>query len=465
MRPILQASVIAILGITLVGCGGGGTESTVASNSVTRTAAIPNLASPSPVITNPVTPHATASSPAPSSPVVSTTTTSLPNTPSTATTSATVGGATSPSTAPTATAAPTTTLPTPVAPSSTATSATDGGSPSSSTQPSAAAQAAPTSVTRVFSPQSFWYQAIPAHATLNANSAAYTQNLVSQIKTYYGNVNLNTTQYAAPIYFVQTSGGSKTVTWQDGMPIYPVAKTVNVGFNDCQSKGWTDPKLIAQWQNVPIPAGATPAGGTDQEMSIYDLSTQTLWEFWVTSETNGQWQACWGGRIQNTPQSPGYFPNPYGTTATGLPFIGGEITAQELADGQINHVMGISLVDVATWNVFSWPATRSDGWNPNNEPNRIPEGTRFRLDPSVNVDALNLTPVGKIIAKAAQKYGFVIWDKAGSVSMRLVNPATYTLAGQANPYPALFGGLPSYQVLQNFPWDKMQFMPNNYGKP
>jgi hypothetical protein len=328
-----------------------------------------------------------------------------------------------------------------------------------------AATVAATSITRVFSPQSFWYQPIPANAPLNPNSAAYAQNLVSQIKTYYGNVNLNTADYAAPLYFVQSVGGSKALAWQDGMPVYPVAKTVNVGFNDCQQKGWTDPKLIAQWQNVPMPAGAAPAGGTDQEMSIYDLSTQTLWEFWVTSEVNGQWQACWGGRIQNTPQNAGYFANPYGTTATGLPFIGGEISAQELASGQINHVIGISLVDVASWNVFSWPATRSDGYNPNNVPNRIPEGTRFRLDPSVNVDALNLTPVGKIIARAAQKYGFVIWDKAGSVSLRMVNPSTYTLAGQANPYPALFGGLPSYQVLQNFPWDKVQFMPNDYGKP
>ncbi|WP_079420443.1 DUF4124 domain-containing protein [Thiomonas intermedia] len=328
----------------------------------------------------------------------------------------------------------------------------------------AAATSSADSVTRVFSPTSFWYQPIPANATLNTNSAAYAQNLVNQIKTYYGTVNLNTNDYAAPIYFVRTSGGSKAVTVQDGMPVYPVAKTVNVGFNDCQNKGWTDPNLIAQWQNVPMPAGAVPAGGTDQEMSIYDLSTQTLWEFWVTSQVNGQWQACWGGRIQNTANNAGLFANPYGTTATGLPFIGGEISAQELASGQINHVMGISLVDVAAWNIFSWPATRSDGYNPNNAANRIPEGTRMRLDPGVNVDALNLTPVGKIIARAAQKYGFVVWDKAGSVSLRMVNPATYTQAGQSDPYPALFGGLASWQVMQNFPWDKMQFMPNNYGK-
>jgi hypothetical protein len=318
----------------------------------------------------------------------------------------------------------------------------------------------------VFSPQSFWYQPIPANATLNSLSAVYAKNLVAQIvNRYNGTTALNTTSYAAPIYFVQTVGGAKTVTWQDGMPIYPVAQTVNVGFNDCQKKGWTDPKLIAQWQNVPIPAGATEANGTDSEMSIYDISTKTLWDFWIMRQNNGQWTACWGGRIQNTDQSDGIYPNPYGTTATGLPFIGGEISAQELKDGAINHVMGISLPSPAKWPTFSWPADRTDGYNLDNQVNAIPEGTRMRLDPSVNVDALNLTPVGKIIAKAAQKYGFVVWDTAGSVSLRAVNPMTYELAGQADPYPALFGGMAYWQVLQNFPWDKMQFMPNNYGKP
>jgi hypothetical protein len=322
------------------------------------------------------------------------------------------------------------------------------------------------SVTRVFSSQSFWYQPIPANATLNSLSAVYAKNLVAQIvNRYNGTTALNTTSYAAPIYFVQTVGGAKTVTWQDGMPIYPVAQTVNVGFNDCQNKGWTDPKLIAQWQNVPIPAGATEANGTDSEMSIYDISTKTLWDFWVMRQNNGQWTACWGGRIQHTDQSDGIYPNPYGTTATGLPFIGGEISAQELKDGVINHVMGISLASPAKWPTFSWPANRTDGYNLDNQTHAIPEGTRMRLDPSVNVDALNLTPVGKIIAKAAQKYGFVVWDQAGSVSLRAVNPMTYTLAGQADPYPALFGGMANWQVLQNFPWDKMQFMPNNYGKP
>ena len=148
-----------------------------------------------------------------------------------------------------------------------------------------------------------------------------------------------------------------------------------------------------------------------------------------------------------------------------MPFIGGQITAEELQRGEIKHVMGISLVNVEKYNVVSWPAHRSDGWNPGGTPNRIPEGARFRLDPTVNVDELPITSVGKIIAKAAQKYGFVVWDKAGSISLRAQNPLSYTTQGKANPYDALFRGKPSYAILNGFPWEHLQFLPMNYGKP
>jgi hypothetical protein len=127
--------------------------------------------------------------------------------------------------------------------------------------------------------------------------------------------------------------------------------------------------------------------------------------------------------------------------------------------------MGIALVEVEKAGIFSWPANRSDGYNPYNAANRIPEGLRFRLNPSVNVDALPMSRAGKIIAKAAQKYGFVVWDKAGSISIRAQNADSYKALGKADPYPALYGYKQSYQVLEGFPWDKLQFLPMNYGKP
>jgi hypothetical protein len=156
---------------------------------------------------------------------------------------------------------------------------------------------------------------------------------------------------------------------------------------------------------------------------------------------------------------------PYGATATGLPFLGGQITAEELARGEIRHVIGIALPDVETWWMFSWPASRSDGYNPDGEANRIPEGLRFRLDPKLKVDDLKISRTAKIIAKAAQKYGFVVWDKAGAISLRMQNPKSYTALGQPDPYPELFSGAPEWAVMDDFPWEHLQFMPMNYGKP
>lgn len=301
---------------------------------------------------------------------------------------------------------------------------------------------------KVFSARSFWYTPIPSSVALHANSAAFVSEFIRQKNAYYGTVGINTFKYASPVYYVDSS-----------------ISRVKVKQWDCQHKGFLDQSLAEQWAEVPIPSYALPADGRDAEMTVYQASTDTLWEFWKTRKVNGQWQACWGGRIKNASSSDGIFNSHYGTTATSLPFIGGQITAEELQRGEIKHAIGISLVDAEDWKIFSWPAHRSDGLNPNQAPNRIPEGLRFRLDPKINVDKLNMHPVGKTIAKAAQKYGFVIWDKAGAITLRAQNPYSYIGFRKPNPFDALFDGARQYQILGNFPWDKLQFLPADYGKP
>lgn len=299
----------------------------------------------------------------------------------------------------------------------------------------------------VFDKSSFWYAPIPRDAPLNANSERYVAEFLRQIKAYYGGVAINTWSYASPVFVAASD-----------------APTVSVEEWDCQSKGFKDHNLAQQWQAVPIPSDAQPANGSDAEMTIYQPATDALWEFWRTRKVDGRWQACWGGRMQNVSHSNGIWHDHYGTTATGLPFLGGQITAEELRRGEIRHVMGIALVETERAGVVSWPANRSDGYNPKGAPDRIPEGLRFRLDPTLDVESLKLHPVAKIIARAAQKYGFVVWDKAGAITLRMQNPASYTAHGEADPYPALFAGTPAYAVLKDFPWDSLQFLPSDYGR-
>ncbi|MEC5218953.1 hypothetical protein RCH09_003933 [Actimicrobium sp. GrIS 1.19] len=307
---------------------------------------------------------------------------------------------------------------------------------------------APLLTDAVFSPTSFWYTPIPINAPLHANTAGFQADFLRQKQTWYSTVNINTTSYASPVYVADAN-----------------VPTTRVAYSNCQRKVFPETALEAQWAAVPIPSFAAPADDSDAEMTVYQPSSDTLWEFWVTRNVSGQWQACWGGKLSNAKSSDGTWPFPYGTTATGLPFIGGQVTAEELSRGEIRHAIGISLVETEAAAIVSWPAHRSDGLNPSALPNRIPEGLRFRLDPSVNVDALPISAVAKTIARAAQKYGFVVWDKAGAISIRAQNPKSYTALGQPNPYVALFAGRPSYAVLNGFPWDRLQFLPMDYGKP
>lgn len=308
--------------------------------------------------------------------------------------------------------------------------------------------AAPAIPDHVFAADSFWYAPIPADAPLHPNSANFVKEFIRQKKAYYGTVSINTSAYACPVYVV-------------GADVAPVT----VSESDCQHKGFKDKRLAEQWNAVPIPSYAAPGDGTDEEMCIYQPSTDSLWEFWQTRKIDGRWQACWGGGLHNASKNPGIWPDHYGTTATSLPFLGGQIRPDELKRGSIDHVMGIALVDCEKYNIFSWPATRSDGYNPHNEPNRIPEGLRFRLDPAINVDSLKLSPAGAVIAKAAQKYGFVVWDKAGAISLRAENPKSYTQRDGEDPYPKLFDNKPAWSILQGIPWEKLQFLPMDYGKP
>ena len=299
----------------------------------------------------------------------------------------------------------------------------------------------------VFAPTSFWYTPIPATVPLHPNSANFVKEILRQKAAYYGTVTVNTKEYTSPVYIA----GADT-------------PTVKVTQWDCQKKGYSDTGLAEQWAAVPIPAYAEQSRGTDGEMTVYQPSTNTVWEFWQAKKVDGKWMACWGGRLQNANTSNGVFYKHYGTTATSLPFLGGQITAEELRRGEIKHAIGFSVVDAEDKDIFSWPANRSDGINRTAAANRIPEGLRFRLDPAVNVDMLPMSKAGKIIAKAAQKYGFVVWDRSGALALRAQNAVSYTALGQPDPYPALFGGHPNYAVLNGFPWDKLQFLPMSYGK-
>jgi hypothetical protein len=300
-----------------------------------------------------------------------------------------------------------------------------------------------------FGVTSVWRTSVAA-APLAANSAVLVADLASQVAVRYGGIAaFNVWQY-----------NTSLSTAAAGTPV------ADVVWDNCQGKTSVPPGLVGpggQFAAVPIPVDAVPAAGSDAELTVYSPSTDQLWEFWKAVHRADGWHACWGGRIDHVSTSPGFFTGGFGASASGLAVAGGMVSLADVRRGSIDHALTLAVVDAAPWNVVSWPAQRSDG-SPGST-SLIAEGTRFRLDPSVNVDALALTPVAKMVAKAAQQYGFIVTDKAGAVSVIAESGDGAKAKTGINPWTAIMGSTPSYLMMRNFPWDKLQALPQNYGKP
>ena len=300
-----------------------------------------------------------------------------------------------------------------------------------------------------FSSRSVWRTDI-RKAPVAATTKAYSASIAWQAKTYYGAAAFNVWRYNASFYSVPRN-----------------QKRADVRFHDCQGKRYVPAGLYGpggQFEDVPIPADAVPAAGTDASLTVYQPSTDTMWDFWQAKrDRKGTWSACWGGRMDRVSKSYGYFLNGFGSSASGLANIGGAVGVREAQAGRIDHAMSLALPHVAHHTNVSWPAQRSDGWG--RAAGDIPLGTRLRLDPKVNVDKLGLNPMAKMIAKAAQKYGFIATDRSGAVAVVAESGEPVRRATGVNPWEKILGGTPDYMVLRNFPWDKLQALPKDYGKP
>ena len=244
-----------------------------------------------------------------------------------------------------------------------------------------------------------------------------------------------------------------------GMP------TVDVAWTNCQDKDWTPDGLLGeggQFTDVPIPDDARPSPGSDGQLTIYSPSADRLWEFWrVEREDDGGWSACWGGRIDEVSKSRGYFRDGFGASGSGLAMSAGTVWVDDARRGRIDHALGLAVMWPATWDRVSWPAQRSDGNN--DDEHALPEGIRLRLPADVDVDGLGLTPLATMIAKAAQEYGFIVTDQAGAVNVgaQIGQP----VADDPGFWEREMDGVPSYRVLEGFPWDRLEVLPEDWGKP
>jgi hypothetical protein len=290
----------------------------------------------------------------------------------------------------------------------------------------------PPPLQRPFSPTSFWNSPLPTDAVASVDSGVLSDALALQQRNW--GAWINTTSYSAPVYVVPARQGAVRV--QIDHPPSPNAEA-----------------LQADMEKVPVPAGARPAAGSDARMIIWQPSTDTMWELWRMHYEGiwlpHGWRAGWGAKIVGVSKMSGVNPPPFGATASGLALAGGLITLADVRRGSIDHALALGVPRTRA-GTFLAPANRTDGKYTG--PYTIPEGARYRLDPSLDVESLHLSPVATMIARAAQRYGVVVRDGSDLVTFYGEDP---TPTG-SNPWPGWFEGKSPADVLAGFPWDRLR---------
>jgi hypothetical protein len=237
------------------------------------------------------------------------------------------------------------------------------------------------------------------------------------------------------------------------VPVYTVPASqpnVKVKLDNIQTA------LAAAFSAVPIPDDAQPAVGTDGNLVAWQPSSDSMWEFYRLTRQSDGWHTVYGGKMTSVSTSPGFYNGAqrrWGATATSLALLGGLVRLDELRAGRIDHALAIALPEIKA-NVFSWPAQRTDGTSL--DPDAIPEGTRFRVDPSVDLSKRTMSPIVRMLAVAAQQYGMIVRDGGSNFAFYGEDP---TPTG-TNPYlgpNGFFGG--QYigpQLGSQFPWKRLQ---------
>ncbi len=223
-----------------------------------------------------------------------------------------------------------------------------------------------------------------------------------------------------------------------------------------------NPALQQAFSAVPLPSNVHPATGSDGILVVWQPAQDRMWEFWQLHRTRNNWHASWGGAMRHVQESSGIFGRGswpgaeyyWGAAATSLPEVGGLMMISELQRFQIDHALALAIPNTRE-HVWSWPAQRTDGQS--TDPNSLPEGARLRLDPALNLDALNLPPMTLAMARAAQRYGIVVRDTSGVITFYAEDPTPSGTDPYTGPKGA-FGGLNARQLLATFPWAHLQVL-------
>jgi hypothetical protein len=270
--------------------------------------------------------------------------------------------------------------------------------------------------TKLWSDDSYWYMRIKENPTLHPNS----DKMIDWLLDHHSN-------------YPDIQWKSWTNVFYDAYedtPVYSVYNENNGKYNDIP---FPDP--------YPIQIPSDDDGG----VTIVDWYRGNVWQMWKVRAQDGTYVT--GNAYPWTLYCSGLgTPGSWSTGGSGSPKAAYVIRPEEIESGVINHPLGCALRAKGPWpdgsrydmyNGFvNPPATHTDREVGSTNPYEIPEGARIQLDPTIDLDSLDLSRTSKIIAKCMQDYGIVCVEAGGSWHIY----AEHDLTAHWNP-PEMSGGL------------------------
>ena len=257
----------------------------------------------------------------------------------------------------------------------------------------------------VFTPDSWWNTPLPADAPEDPNSRAILEYLRTGPESGQGCLTLAGAG--------DNPWGQPTYTSRPSDPEYSVAVDA--------------PVTLPELENVRIPPDARPAGTSDGAMTLYDPRRGYVVMFTRLhyDEDDDSWSAA-GATVtyldsnglhvdtglSDDPRNQGSHRGNNGATAA--------VSWDAVQRGEIRQVLKMA-AGPETSDDYIFPMVGSDGDSTDSDPGVPPQGLRLRIDPSVDLDELDLHPEALVIARALQLYGTYIGDSGGRNALKLEN--------------------------------------------
>ena len=171
----------------------------------------------------------------------------------------------------------------------------------------------------------------------------------------------------------------------------------------------SDPGPYPIPSNPPVEGGPNSTG--DRHVLVVDRDACRLWELYSAYPQNGgaSWTAGSGATWSLTSNAM----RPLGWTsgdAAGLPILPGLVRYDEVAAGEIDHV--IRFTAPRTANAYVWPASHKAASGGASDP---PMGAWFRLKASYDITGFSAQ--NQVILRALKKHGMVLADNGSALFM------------------------------------------------